>query len=199
MVIGDSTGNGNAVVEPGEAIGLNLVLANTGPVTATGIEGVLTTTTAGVTIPQDRVVYPNIPVGGVGSGAGAFGFTVAAGLPCGTVIDFILTVNSCAGGFVLPFQMVIGAARVFFDNMELGAANWSHSGGAGTDSWGISIDSNARSFNRPRHGEGIATTGDQRLTLRALTIPAGTAGTLGPLTEAVVDLSAYANQSVRLR
>ncbi|MBK7204198.1 hypothetical protein [Candidatus Amarolinea dominans] len=60
-----SGGNGNSVPEPGESNLQMLVnLMNDGATTSTGINAVLSTSTAGVTVSQNTSAYPNILAGG---------------------------------------------------------------------------------------------------------------------------------------
>ncbi len=65
-------GNGNNVVDAGETILVVVTLANSGSATATGVQGTLATTTAGVTVATAAATYPDIPAPGTASNATAY-------------------------------------------------------------------------------------------------------------------------------
>ncbi|MBI3919844.1 MAG: M6 family metalloprotease domain-containing protein, partial [Armatimonadetes bacterium] len=174
--IDDSAGNNNGVVDPGETISMSIVLANSGGAAATGVSAVLSTSTPGVTITQPDSAYPDIAVSGTGTNSTPYKFRVSGSVTCGTVINFTLAVTSNERNFSLPFQVPTGTTQtntVFFDNMESGTGNWTHSASSGSDTWALVYDSNAKSPTRSWHCDDIDTVSDQRLITIPIAIPPG--------------------------
>ena len=96
----ENPGNGNGIIDPGEGASLVIQLKNPfGVVNATGITGVLTTNTPGVTITQPATsAFPDIPFGsGIGSNLSPFTFTVASNVSCALNIQFTLTLTYSGG------------------------------------------------------------------------------------------------------
>ncbi len=107
--INDAAGNGNGAAEPGEnGILLNVALGNTGTAAATGISAVLSTSTPGVIVTQPNSAYPDIAAAGTGTNNTPFAFNVLGAVPCGTVIDFTLTVTTAQGVSVITFSVPTG-------------------------------------------------------------------------------------------
>ncbi|HET6347743.1 MAG TPA: FlgD immunoglobulin-like domain containing protein [Candidatus Krumholzibacteria bacterium] len=100
----------NGFIEPGETIGLTLELRNTGDCGGTGnVFATLTTTTPGITITTDQATFPGLPsLNSTSQNSPAFEFTVDPGVPCGTVIDFVIDyVTDFFGPGSLPFEGVL--------------------------------------------------------------------------------------------
>ncbi|HWF06398.1 MAG TPA: hypothetical protein VHA06_22100, partial [Candidatus Angelobacter sp.] len=95
----ENPGNGNGVIEAGEGGKVTVQLKNVGVVDATGITTTLTTSTPGVTITLPGTsAYPNLTaLGGAGTNATPFTFTVASNADCALNINFTLTVNYTGG------------------------------------------------------------------------------------------------------
>jgi hypothetical protein len=89
---------------PGGSSNLDIQLKNTGVLVATGITASLTTSTHGVTITQPGAsAYPDLPaLGGSGTNATPFLFTIPADAPCPFTIDFTLTVSYTGGASAGP-------------------------------------------------------------------------------------------------
>ncbi len=109
--VGDSAGNGDGSVDPGETIELTVELVNHGLTTALSASGELTTTTPGISITQGIVAYGDIPEGVPTPGSQPFVFGVDPTKSFGDVIDFELSVTASSGGPWGPygFQVFIGA------------------------------------------------------------------------------------------
>jgi hypothetical protein len=172
IAFNDSSGNANGVAEPGETISLSIVLANAGPVAASAVGARLTTAIAGVSVAQSNSVYGSIAILGSRTNTSPFQFSIDGSVPCGTPIDFALVVTNNAGSTNFTFQIVLGTAQPFFDNMESGPANWTHSAASGSDTWAILADANAVTPFRAWHMEDIDGISDQRLVLNPITVPA---------------------------
>ena len=96
----ENPGNGDGVIEPGEGALLVIQLKNQyGVADATGITGVLTTITPGVTITQPAVSsFPDLQAGfGIGSNLTPFMFTVTNSAACALNIEFTLTLTYAGG------------------------------------------------------------------------------------------------------
>ncbi len=85
-------GNGNGVADPGETVWIPVTLRNEGERNAHGIEAWLSSSTAGVTVHDDRAVWNDIPAGGSAEDSG-FHFSATLDLPCGGVAGFRLEVH----------------------------------------------------------------------------------------------------------
>jgi len=109
-VLGDTVGgNGNGVVDPGETINLTVPVSNN--FTCTGLSsvvGTLTTATPGITLNQPSVNYGSLNAGATANG-GAYQFRVASSVPCGTQVNFTLTLTSAQGAAVTrTISVVVG-------------------------------------------------------------------------------------------
>ncbi len=99
--------SGNEAADPGETVDVRVTLNNAGLSDATGVSGVLTSTTPGVTIEQSTASFPDIVVGGTGTATVDYTFSVDIDVPCGTLLEFILTVDYT--GFSGPSSADLGA------------------------------------------------------------------------------------------
>ena len=108
--------NTNGFIEPGELASMTVQLNNTSATTATSVTAVLTTSTPGVTITQGSANYGNIVGAGNATNTGTpYLFGINSSVPCGTVINFILTVTYGGGGASpkpLNFTVTTGALIV---------------------------------------------------------------------------------------
>src|SRR3989442_11473240 len=109
-VIGDTAGgNGNGVVDPGETINLTVPVSN--DFTCTGLSnvvGTLTTAIPGITLNQPTVNYGNLDAGATAN-SGVYQFRVASSVPCGTLVNFTLTLTSAQGAAVTrTLSVVVG-------------------------------------------------------------------------------------------
>ena len=94
----DSAGNNNGAAEPGEnGIRLNVTLSNVGTAAATGIAAVLSSTTPGVVVTQPSSAYTDIAAGGAAANATPFAFSILGATPCGSTIEFVLTLATAQG------------------------------------------------------------------------------------------------------
>ena len=172
MTFSDSGRRHNGIIEPGESVTLEVVLANKGPVAAGAVSANLGTITAGIIITHSDSAYGNIPILDSRTNAVSYEFTVDGSIACGTSIDLTLRVTNRAGVADFPFQLVVGSVRAFYDNMEFGSASWSHSA-TGLDTWSVLSDPNALTPFRVWHAEAVDTISEQTLMLKPITIPLG--------------------------
>ncbi len=113
--LGESGGNGNGTVEPGECATLQVQLKDgSASVGATVVSAVLATTTTGVTVEAPIATYADIPALGSATNTIPFLFSVATGLACPLTVDFTLTVTYAGGPSpaVIPFQVVLFSQTV---------------------------------------------------------------------------------------
>jgi hypothetical protein len=95
----ENPGDGNGIIDAGEGASLLIQLKNTGVANATAINATLTSPTPGVIITMPNTSpYPDLPaLGGSGTNAAPFRFTVASNVQCPATLDFTLTVNYSGG------------------------------------------------------------------------------------------------------
>jgi len=107
--VDDSAGNNDGSPDPSETVVLPVDLRSDGNVGATGVSAVLSTTTPLVTILDNTASFPDIPVAETrASLAPHFTVQLDPSLPCGTTIDFDLTVTSNEGVFATSFEQFVG-------------------------------------------------------------------------------------------
>ena len=103
-------GNGDGVINLDECNSLLVGLGNLGCAGATGVSAVLSSTTPGVTVEQPNSPYPNLPIGGSAGNTVPFEFSTSPSFVCGTTINFVLTITTNQGVFVLNFSKPTCAA-----------------------------------------------------------------------------------------
>ncbi len=96
-------GNFDGITDPGETVDLGITLENIGADDGYNISGTLSTVTAGITVTQNFSTYPDIPMYSNDICDSLFQYTVDASVPCGTLIDFSLSVDS-ENGISFPFN-----------------------------------------------------------------------------------------------
>ncbi|UCE17099.1 MAG: M20/M25/M40 family metallo-hydrolase [Gemmatimonadota bacterium] len=91
--LGESQGNGNGYVDPGETIELVVFLNNIGVSNVSGVSGTLQTDDEYVTLIRSTVAFGDIGAGGSIPGQDPFTFTVSQNCPNGHQILFSLTIE----------------------------------------------------------------------------------------------------------
>ena len=107
---GNSSGNGDGIINPGEAIELYVGLHNLGSNSTLGISGCLIEDSPYVTFPvfNDCSDYPDILPGDFAYNSDDFDMMVDPATPLGHVINFTLTVTAANGGpWVIPFFIIV--------------------------------------------------------------------------------------------
>ena len=117
--------NSNGILEPGELANLTIELKDLSPnINATNVSAVLSSATAGVTIVQNIYDYGDIPALGAVNTATPFIIGIGSSVPCGSVINFTLTVTFGGGetaqqivtlnpiklGVKIPINATLGSA-----------------------------------------------------------------------------------------
>jgi len=106
---GGGTGNGNGVIDPGERIIENITVANDGNAPLTGISGTLTTTTPGISFPDNVALFPDITVDATGASLSPyFAYELGSTIVCGTALNFNLAMNFAQGSNSTSFSHVAG-------------------------------------------------------------------------------------------
>ncbi|HVP38074.1 MAG TPA: FG-GAP-like repeat-containing protein, partial [Candidatus Saccharimonadales bacterium] len=90
-------GNGDGVVDAGETIQLGVTVGNHGTFGATGVNAVLSTGQAGVSVTTPSVAYGSITAGGTSSGSGYFTVSFARSLRDGLQVPFTLHLTDLQG------------------------------------------------------------------------------------------------------
>ena len=99
---GESSGNANGLVEPGEAIEMPVTLRNYLQAGVTNVTAVLSTTDPYVTIISNTQGFGNIPAGGVATSAGNYVFSVDPSSDA-HVINFHLDITANEGSWSTDF------------------------------------------------------------------------------------------------
>ena len=94
---GDSIGNGDGDVNPGETIEMVITLQNTGNVDAHNVIADLSTSNIFVSINNSSENFGNISAGGSAPSLGDYEFTVSSNCPDGQVITFNLSITADEG------------------------------------------------------------------------------------------------------
>lgn len=96
---GQSSGDGDGIVECGETIELYVTLRNQGDGTATGVNSTISTSDPYVTwLYNTDSGYPDISGGGTGTNSNDFDFAVDPTIPHGHLIQFDLDISASNGG-----------------------------------------------------------------------------------------------------
>lgn len=140
-------GGSDASADPGETVSMRVSVGDLSPIALTGATGMLTTSTAGVTVTAAASDFPNILPGQNAEGVSPFTFTVDRGIACASSISFVLNVTSQGLTSRVPFSVRVGIsqpAEFFADAVESGESKWTHGSGIKkkklrSDTWTISI------------------------------------------------------------
>lgn len=103
-------GNGDGVIDPGETIVTNVTITNDGSTNLTGIVGQLSSSTSGISFPDNIASFPNISVGGSGSSNYPyFTYKVSNSVGCGSDINFNLALTYTQGSNSTSFSHKLGS------------------------------------------------------------------------------------------
>jgi hypothetical protein len=123
---GESSGNGDGIVHPGETIEMYVDLLNQGSSTANNVEACISEDSPYVNgfLYNDCAVYGSIPGGGTATHTDDFDYSVSPSAPAGHVIHFTLDVTSDNGGpWTTSFDVIVGqppqppGPLVYFDHV----------------------------------------------------------------------------------
>jgi uncharacterized repeat protein (TIGR01451 family) len=113
-----SGGNGNGVIDYDECNDLTFIITNEGSVEATGIQGILYSTTPGAIVAQSTVTFPNLPPGAAAASITPFTLSTEPTFICGTPVDLVLILKYDQGAETNAIQLPSGvvASPVSFSN-----------------------------------------------------------------------------------
>ena len=102
---------GDGVIDRGEDVVSQLTIRNSGTVPLTGVSAQLSTMTPGVTVTRNTAAFPNVAVGASAtSTAPHFAYAVGPTVPCGSQVDFTLSIVTAQGSFTDAFKVRVGAS-----------------------------------------------------------------------------------------
>lgn len=103
-IFNDATGNNNGVISPAEQIQLTLAIANFSDVPVENVTVTISTTSPNINFTDNTEFYGNFELNQIIEMTNAFAFEVAADIPGGEVIEFLITASTPAesweSGFV---------------------------------------------------------------------------------------------------
>ena len=103
-------GNGDGVIDPGETIVTNVTITNDGSSNLTNIVGQLSSSTSGISFPDNIASFPNIAVGNSGSSNYPyFTYKVSTSVGCGSNINFNLALTYTQGSNSTSFSHKLGS------------------------------------------------------------------------------------------
>ncbi len=128
--IDEMIGNNNGFIDPGETIDMLVSIRNNGTQLAEDVNGLLSTTSAYITMNNDDVYFGDLNSGQ--TGYGIFTFTVDAVTPVGELLSFGLNITANAGAYNTNFGIscVVGIMIEDFENNNFESFDWQFGGNA---------------------------------------------------------------------
>jgi hypothetical protein len=103
--VDDTGGNDNGTIDFNECVRINVTIENLGCGAATGVTGVLSTTTPGVTVTQPGSAYPDTAINATATNSTPFGLTTSPSFVCGTPIALTLAITDGSGSSSIGFSI----------------------------------------------------------------------------------------------
>ncbi len=155
-----TTGDGDAVLEPGESAELDVVLENFGQLPVAGVSALLASNGPEVTITEAASAYPDFAFATSHANIQAFAIQVQEDAPDAFDPAFTLSMNTSLGTVDLQFNLSVGQRVPYWTmNGEGDVSAWTHAPAATgwNDVWHLSTEST----HSPTHAfkAGSATTG----------------------------------------
>ncbi len=119
MTVNDVSGNNDAVVNPGEQVGINVVVENTSSNDKSNLSATLTTNNQYVTINQGSATYPDINAGQTAGSQTDFTFTVADNAPHNETVNCFLNVTDGTDTWTSFFTFDIIAGHVDITSISI--------------------------------------------------------------------------------
>ncbi len=118
--VGNSNGDGDGQVNPGESIELYVTVRNIGTAAATNVSGELSTASGSVTITTSNASWNDVPMGGEGTNLTAFVFDVAGTALDGEALGFTLMMTDDTGNRDLALNFTVAAPDLayYFHRLE---------------------------------------------------------------------------------
>ncbi len=175
--IDDATGNGNGRLDPNETVTVDVTLSNTGSADVSSLIGNLSTDYTHVSITSSMATLASLPAQQNGLLAPEYGVQVSGAAPNFSRAVFYLGLGGIRDyNSTLLYEVTVGG---FYEDVESGAAQWSHAGQPGWgDQWHISTEDNYS----PTHAWKCGDTGtgyydnllDAVLLTPTITLPSNT-------------------------
>ncbi len=108
-LVTETTGNGNGVAEPGEALSVVENVLSAEFSTLTGVNGTLTTTAAGVVVESSQSAWPNLEFGTPAGNLTPFAVTLPAAHQCGAPVAFEVALQTDQGAATSRSSIPTGA------------------------------------------------------------------------------------------
>lgn len=166
--VGQSSGNGNGIPEPGETIELPVTLKNNSTLTFSAVRAELWTNDPYIIMIDENEYYGNIAAGGQATSSidGDYDFSISSSTPANHVVDFTLDIYEGIRQFKDNFD---GETTQFSPTCSLGSGVWAR----GVPSTGpLSAHSNTQVFGTNLTGN-YPNSVDCTLTSNAFLIPTG--------------------------
>jgi PKD repeat protein len=170
--IDDSQGNNNGMIDPGETVDIIVNLKNNGDVIAENTTGVISTSSAFVTIDNNTANFGTLNQGQ--SAEGTFTITASPSTPMGQPAVLNLVVDANGGAYNTTFALGISVGHIIED-WESGTMTEFDWETGGSNNWSISTES-------PYEGSYCIKSGsidDEQTTYLAITYNVLAAGEIG--------------------
>ncbi len=108
----DSTpgGDGDGVIEPGEAADLTETVRNIGGAGASGLAATLQSVTPGLSVTNASSGYPDAAAGSTAANSSPFRIKAGGAMSCGAPLDMSLSINTAQGRYRVPVSLSTGRA-----------------------------------------------------------------------------------------
>jgi len=128
MLIDDSAGNGNGLVEFSEDILLSIDVENIGTVNATNVEITISTTDDNVTITDDNEIYGTVNAGSVVSVANGFAVSINDNVPDQHNVVFEMTATNGTDTWTSYFSIILYAPILEIGEMLIDDSSGNNNG-----------------------------------------------------------------------
>jgi len=161
----EMVGNGNSYIDPGETIDMLVSVRNNGNTTASGVEGLLSTSSGYVTMNNDDVIFGDITPGQ--EAFGIFTFTVDMVTPIGELLAFDFQVTANSGAYTTNFNIacMVGISIEDFETNGFLSFDWEF---GGNSDWTISTDAYEGSFSAKSGAIGHNSTSSLELNVEVV-------------------------------
>src|SRR4051794_10050362 len=108
VAVAETSPGGDGLIGPGDAFSLTETLHTSDPV-LTGVAGVLSTDTPGLSVTQDASPWPDLSFGVPTANTTPFAASLAPTAPCGINLDFAVHLHTDGGDATIPFTVPTGS------------------------------------------------------------------------------------------
>ncbi len=111
LIIDDSSGNNNGLVDPGETVYMTVILRNDGDLDANSATGTLRPLSADITLIDSVANYGTIAANG-DTAQGTFQFSASSSIPLGTVVPMTVYIEANTGDYTTNCNFAIMVGEV---------------------------------------------------------------------------------------